>query len=314
MYKLLNLEPENYNPEAQKILKLFCEYHTAEITRDWFLEKIGYYDILIVRFAHKIDKEVLDRAKRLKVIVSASTGLDHIDLAYAKKKGIKVLSLQKETDFLRDITATAEHTWGLLLSLIRKQHFAANDVLEGNRCRRDLFVGSELQGKVLGIVGYGRVGRMVAEYGEAFRMHTYCCDLHVDHYFNEGSWRRTISVDELLSVSHVVSLHIPSDHDNFLLMDYDKLSKMRPEAVLINTSRGWIINETDLLRCLNEKKIAGAALDFLTDWADTNPLIRYAKVHDNLLITPHLGGATRESMHKTELFMAEKLKKFMEGA
>ena len=131
-----------------------------EISRTQLLEEVGDYDVLIVRLANQIDREVIDAGRRLRVIVTATTGLDHIDVAYARRRGISVLSLQGETEFLRGVRATAEHTWALLLGLLRNIVPASTAACRG-QWNRDAFRGHELFGKRLGIVGLGRLGERV---------------------------------------------------------------------------------------------------------------------------------------------------------
>src|SRR6185312_4409684 len=148
---------------------------------------------------------VMDAGKRLRAIVTATTGLDHIDLDEAKRRGIAVLSLRGETEFLESVTATAEHTWGLLLALVRKVAPAFDDIRKGN-WQRDNFVGCTLSGRTLGVVGYGRLGRMVARYGQAFGMNVIVNDI-APARLDAGI--RSCSLAELLGNSDAVSLHVP---------------------------------------------------------------------------------------------------------
>lgn len=311
MFKLLNVEPENYSPEARSIISEFAEITELNATRNDLIKNIDQFDILITRLSHNIDKEVLNAAKNLKIIVSATTGLNHIDVDFAEEKGIMVLSLKGETDFLKNITATAEHTWGLLLSLIRKLNYAFKDVLEGN-WRRDQFVGRELKGKTLGIIGYGRLGSMVAAYGKAFQMKV--CAYDPFRKDKDVNW---LSVDELLNTSDVVSLHIPFNKETKMFFNTSKFAQMKSDAVLINTSRGEVIDESALLVFLKSNKIAGAALDVLSgeksfrsgvsDWPKSDPLVLYARAYSNLILSPHIGGLTVDSIKAVEIFMARRL-------
>lgn len=315
MYRLINIEPSGYSPEAKNILCAFCQVDEIEMSRDEVLSVIPRYEILITRLGYEIDEDFLRRACNLKVIVTATTGLDHIDLQYASGRGIHVLSLKGETQFLRTVTATAEHTWGLVLSLLRKLPFAFQDVLSGS-WERNRFKGTELKGKTLGIIGYGRLGRMVATYGKAFGMRVVAHDPHAKDEDIE-----LLDLGMLLAVSDIVSLHVPLADTTHNLIDDQSMAKMKKGAVLVNTSRGKVIDEKALLQALREGRLAGAALDVLADeeysrhadgvWPASDPLIQYARMHNNLLLTPHIGGLTSDSVEVTEIFMARKLQNYL---
>jgi len=307
-YHILNLEPDHYSPVASSILLSLGEVTNGPLTRAQFLQHIDEFDILIVRLGFQIDHEVLDRGSHLKVIVSATTGLDHIDITYAQTRAIAILSLQGEYEFLRSIPATAEHTWALLLALERHVPAAVLSVLEG-KWDRDLFRGHDLAGKTLGILGMGRIGEKVAHYGMSFGMRVIAYDpLCV-------SWpkyvERTTNQKDLLQQSQVFSIHVPLNDETRGMIKTEELHFLPEDALLINTARGEILDERALLVALEQGRIAGAALDVIWNERIETPqrsaLLRYAREHDNLLITPHIGGATFESMAATEIFMARKL-------
>ena len=284
-----------------------------EMSRTQLLEELGDYDVLIVRLANQIDREVIDAGRRLRAIVTATTGLDHIDVVYARQRGIRVLSLQGETDFLKGVRATAEHTWALLLGLLRKIVPASTAACRG-QWNRDAFRGHELFGKRLGIVRLGRLGEKVARYGQAFGMQVAAFDPYVRGWM-DGVGRKT-DLSELLQGSDILSLHVPLTDETLDLIGGTELALLPPGAVLVNTSRGRIIDEKALIGALECGDLAGAALDVVCGERDSknrveSKLLEYAATHDNLLVTPHIGGATHESMAKTEMFMAHKLTKFL---
>lgn len=312
--RVLNLEPESFNPEALSILESFADVESVNLTREELKEVIAKYDALIVRLGYKIDEEIISKAQNLKAIVTATTGLNHINVQACDNRGIAVLSLKEETDFLKTITATAEHTMGLLLALLRHIPSSYADVQNKN-WNRNLFKGVELSGKTIGIIGYGRLGKMVAHYSAAFNMNVLAHD-KITIAASDGI--RMVSLDEILRTSDIISLHVSYSQDAHNLLDGEAFNVMKKNAIIINTSRGEMIDEEALLKALKEGKIAGAALDVLSgeyadrvDWARHDPLIAYASQHSNLIITPHIGGATYDSMYKTELFMAHKLKAFI---
>jgi D-3-phosphoglycerate dehydrogenase len=312
-YRILNLEPDNYSTEALAILQSLGRVDGGPLTRRELLERIGDYEIIIVRLAHQVDREIVGRTTRLKVIVTATTGLDHIDVAYAEAKNIKVLSLHGETEFLRSIPATAEHTWALLLALVRQIPAAFQSVLAGE-WERDRFKGHDLAGKTLGILGLGRIGEMVACYGQAFDMRVVAYDPYRKDWL--PGVERASSQSELLGQSQVLCVHVPLNEETENLLGAAELAQLPPGAILVNTARGQIIDEATLLSALEQGHLAGAALDVLGEERAADPnrslLVQYARSHNNLLITPHIAGATSESMAATEVFMARKLRAYLE--
>jgi len=313
--RILNVEPKGYSPKARIILDglgVVCE---QEVDRAGLIETICDYDILVTRLAHRIDKEVFAAAPHLKAVVSATTGLDHIDLVAAAAQGVEVLSLKGEVEFLRSVTATAELTWGLLLGLLRQIPSAADSV-ESGKWDRDSFRGHELKDKRLGIVGLGRLGGMVAGYGRAFGMIVRSYDPHIKSW-PEGV-ERVETLDDLFATCDVISLHPPLNDETWNLIDESLISRLPQGAVLINTSRGAVVDEAAMLAALSSGSLAGAALDVLVDEGEggieEKALVAYARDHKNLILTPHIGGATYESMEATEIFMAEKLERFVKNA
>ena len=262
MFKILNVEPDGYSAKARVILESVGEVHQNMLSRTELLNQIKKYDALIVRLGHRVDREIICAGVRLKAIATAATGLDHIDLGTAEEKGITVLSLKDEYDFLKGIYATPEHTWALLLALLRNIPWAFESV-KGGEWSRDDFRGRELSEKTLGIIGFGRVGEKVAGYGLAFGMNIIAYDPYRDEV---PSWvNRCDTLDELLSVADIVSVHVPLSQRTMGIIGSKHLRLMRPGSLLINTSRGSVIEEEALLRALESKHLAGAALDVLCD-------------------------------------------------
>ena len=311
--RILNAEPLGYSPEARSLLVQWGDLVEKEVSRPTLLSELGNYDVLIVRLAHQIDREIIKAGRRIRVIVTATTGLDHIDVEYAQSQGIAILSLRGEAELLRNINATAEHNWALLLALLRRIVPASVDVQRGE-WNRDAFRGHELHGRRMGIVGMGRLGQKVARYGHAFGMELGAYDPSVQERMN-GVWYAP-ALAELLRWSDVLSLHVPLNDTTNGMIGPAELALLPPGAVLVNTSRGELLDETAVVEVLNSGHLAGAALDVIAhernaDRRRNSPLLDYALKHDNLLITPHIGGATHESLARTEIFMAEKLGKFL---
>ncbi len=314
--KILNIEPVGYSKKAKVELEKLGELTEATPTREELIQLIPEYDVLIVRLAHKIDRKIIEAARLLKVIVTATTGLNHIDLNAAEQHGIKILSLRGETSFLQKITSTAELTMGLILSLTRKIPQAHQHVLSTG-WDRDSFKGHELRNKTLGIVGFGRLGRIVARYGKAFFMNVVATDPFVN---SAPHWVRLVELEELLATSDIISLHVNLSEKTRNFFGREQFQLIKKKAIFINTSRGELVDESALIEALESGQISGAGIDVLTGetsgsshWLQESSLWKYAKKHNNIILTPHIGGATYEAMEETELFMVNKLKTFLEN-
>lgn len=310
MNKIIILEPDGYALQALEMLRGLGSLTLNDLAAPALPADIRTYSVAVIRLGYRLDRAFLDQATGLRVIVSPTTGLNHIDLKLAAERGITVLSLQGETEFLNAVTATAEHSWGLLLALVRHLPAAVADTVNGE-WRRDLFKGNELSGKTIGIIGCGRLGRHVARYAEAFGLRVIVNDIRPI----EGMTQ--LPLDALLQQADIVSVHASYHEGSHHLLGSAQFTQMKPGAVLINTARGEIVDEAAMLAALEGGTLAGAAIDVMAgensgqaDWRARAPLLAYAKTRRNLLITPHIGGATVESMAKTEIFMAGKLAAF----
>lgn len=310
MVRILNAEPDGYAEEAREILRSLGELVERRMTQQALEAEISGYDVLVTRLGLSINAAVLS-SPRLMAVVTATTGLDHIDTEAAAAYGVETLSLRGETAFLRDVPATAEHTWALLLALVRRVPQAFQSVLDG-AWDRDRFRGTELRGKTLGLVGVGRVGTQVARFGLAFGMRVVGHDPAPETSVDGVEY--VDSLDEVLRAADVVSLHAPLDDATVGLIGARELELMRPGTLLVNTSRGAVVDEAALIEALRSGRLAGAAVDVLAHERNArhSPLVAYARIHDNLIVTPHIGGATVESMARTEVFMARKLAHFLE--
>lgn len=309
--RILNTEPHRLSSVARDALATLGSVTEIEADREYLLQHISHFDILFVALRNVIDAQMLMQARRLKYIVTPTTGLDHIDVEAAKQQGIEVLSLQGETEFLSTVTATAELTWGLLLALIRNIPAAYEDVLLG-RWRRDHFKGTELKGKTLGIIGCGRLGSMVADYAQAFRMNVLAFDSNPEP--RKGV--QFVALGNLLASSDIVSVHLPLAHDTRGFLRSAELAAVKPGALLVNTARGEIVDEAALVDALESGRLAGAAVDVLSretsndpDWMASSRLLAYARTHRNVIVTPHVGGLTADSAEATNLFMIAKLER-----
>lgn len=315
--RILVAESEGFSPEAAERLRALGDVTFADLDRRGLLATAGDAEVLFVRLRNRIDGAVIDAAPRLRTLVSPTTGLDHLDLGALDERGVAVLSLRGEVAFLRTVTATAEHTWALLLALARRLPEAVESV-RGGGWDRDAFRGLELAGKTLGVVGLGRLGSMVARYGAAFGMRVVAYDPYVDPEVDTGSVERAPTLAAVLAAADVVTLHVPLDPTTRGLIDAQALASMKPGAVLVNTARGGVVDEEALVEAVRSGHLAGAALDVVVGetepgGAAASPAVRFAAEDRRILVTPHVGGATLESMHNTEIFMAGKLARWLAG-
>jgi D-3-phosphoglycerate dehydrogenase len=307
--RILISESEGFSARAAQLLDQVGELVLADLDRSDLLSAVEEADVLWVRLRNRIDAEVMTAARSLKVIVTATTGLNHIDLEEAERRGVQVLSLRGEVEFLKAILATAEHTLALMLALLRHVPAAMAHVRDGG-WDRNLFKGRELHGKIIGIVGYGRLGRIVARYLKAFNTHILAADPHIDTRAVEPGVT-LIPLAQLLREADLVTLHVNLCKETQGFFGRKQFAAMKKGAWFINTSRGELVDENALLGALCSGHLAGAALDVLcdedSDGMQDHPLVAYARQHAHVIITPHIGGCTIESMDKTELFLAEKL-------
>ncbi len=307
----------NYSPKAiatyKELGEVYFWFDLSEAEKAAILPRA---DILAVRLALTVDRQLLDKMPALKVIATSTTGLNHIDTAYAENKGIEIISLRGRTEFLEKIPSTAEETMGLIIALLRNLPWAFEDVKNGH-WNTNQWVGHQLSGKTLGIFGLGRLGKLVAGYALAFGMKVVAADPYVDEKDMAKLGVTKVAMEDLFKTADVVSLHVLLQDDTRELIKAKHLQSMKPSSYLINTARAELIERGLLEKALKEKWIAGAAADVLWDEKDdnshlkNNPLIEYAQENQNLLIVPHIGGTTYEAKEITQDFIADLAKKHL---
>ena len=301
--RLLYYAVLRYAPENLDVLRAafdVVELPDPRADRDEVLAEV---DAACAPLGTPMDSERLERFPKLRAILSNTTGIAHIDIDAAAKRGIEVISLVDEQAFLAGITATAEHAVGLMLALWRRIPWSYSTVLVGDWNRFDHGAPRMLSRMSLGIVGLGRLGRRMARYGAAFGMTVRYFDPHVD---DADGPERCGTLTELIAASDVVSLHAPATAGTRHMIGEAELAAFRPEAILVNTARGELVDEAALVAALRDGRLAGAATDVLDgEFAPgfsplQHPLVEYARRHDNLLITPHIGGSTRDAWRETQ--------------
>ena len=306
-YRALIAEPLDFSAEAVRILQTVADVDVRACHRNELSQAFSEYEIVWFRLAHPITAEVLSNRPRCRILATAVTGLSHIDLEACAERGVRVISLHGETEFLKEVRATAELTLAVTLALLRRIPETVASVQAG-RWDRDAFRGRELFGKTVGIVGVGRLGSLAAGLFRAFGCQVLGYDTRSD--FPDALARRTGSLDELLAASDIVSIHVELNSSTHGLIGAREMDCMRPGAFLVNTSRGGVLDEQALLHALKSGRLGGAALDVLASEPDVSPdnqLITFSRQSPRLLIVPHIGGNTVESFAKTEVFLARKI-------
>jgi len=265
---------------------------------------LAQVDLVFAPLGYQFGLYKLKRRQKLKVIASNTTSVPHIDLKAAENLGITVISLKNERQFLESITATAEHTWGLLLAVLRKTPWSFKAVMDGTWNRFEFGGDTMLSRMDLGIIGLGRLGKMVAGYGKAFGMRVRYYDPYIDD--RNCCIEKMPSLESLVSSSNVISIHVPANTTTLNMINDRIIEYMQPGTIIINTSRGEVIEEGALLNALKKGRLRGAALDVLNGEFEpgfkpsSHPLVKYAMENENLLITPHIGGSTIDAWCETQ--------------
>ena len=261
--------------------------------------------VLFVRLAHQIDAQFLLKTPLLRYLCSPTTGHTHLDEGVLTSRGVKIISLRGEQVFLEEIRATPEHTFGLLLALLRRYHDAFSHVQAGG-WDRDLFRGEELFGQRVGIVGLGRLGYRVATYCEAFGAIISFTDTRV--VTAKQSWQRLSGIQNLISNNRIIILCASYINGDAPILGESEIALLR-DHYLVNTARGELVDEDALLAAIEHEQLAGVATDVISREIGSNQLASWNAVAKkrNVILTPHIGGATFTAMSKTENFIVEKL-------
>ncbi len=295
--KVLNTVDPIYSYTELKKLKKYCQINTELYSRKRALKLSKDAKVILAGGRIKIDDELLNKAKKLKLILSPSTGTDHLALNTIKKNKIKIVHIAKKFQLINKFTATSELSFCLLLSLLRKTINSFNDAKKGI-WSRDKYAGFQLKDKTIGILGLGRLGKISARIAKGFQMNVIAHDIKKV----KVSGVKNVTFNDLIKSSDIILIHIHLNKSTENLINLKIFRKMKKRSILINTSRGKIINEKDLLFALKKKMIAGAGLDVIDgEWLEKkklskHPLIKYSKNNDNLIITAHIGGSTYESI------------------
>jgi D-3-phosphoglycerate dehydrogenase / 2-oxoglutarate reductase len=280
------------------------EHFDVEVGGDWtpeqLAERIGDYDGLLIRSATQVTADLIARADRLKVIGRAGVGVNNVDVDAATKRGIVVANAPQS-----NVVSAAEHTMALLLALARNVPQAHGSLTAG-RWERAKLGGTELYEKTLGVLGFGRIGQLVAQRAKAFGMHVVGFDTLVSaERFRELGVEQAQTSDEIYAQADFITLHLPVTDETRGWLDAEAFSKMRDGVRIINCARGELLDEDALKGALDAGKVAGAALDvFAQEPITDHPLF---DGYDNVVVTPHLGASTAEAQDRAGVQTAEQV-------
>jgi len=273
-----------------KSLKIGFDYQ-PEITPEELLKVIPNYAGLVVRSRTKVTADVIDRGHNLKVIARVGSGLDNVDIVEAKKRKISVINSPESNS-----GAVTELAVGLVLSLLRKLPRAYSSMNEGLWIKKEL-KGEEIEGKKVGVIGYGHIGKRVTKIFTAF-------GAKVDYYSRS---EKTNSLKYIFKNSDIITVHLPLNNATKNLVNTELLSLMKPTSYFVNTSRGGVVEEKALFKLMQQKKIAGAALDVF--WQEPLPPTSPWRKLSNVIISPHIAASTSEALKKgTQIVVDEIIK------
>ncbi len=275
------------------------------LSEDELIDIIAPYDALVIRSGTQVTAKVLEAATNLQVVGRAGVGTDNVDVDHATRSGVIVMNTPGA-----NTVATAELTFALLMSATRNIVAAHNSVSEG-RWERSSFTGTELKGKTLGIVGFGRVGRAVAARAQAFDMTVLAYDPFVSERAALDSRVELVDLDELLAASDYVTLHTALSDDTANLINAERLGLMKPTAVLINAARGGLVDPEAVVAALDADQLRLAAIDVFVEEppAEGHPFVNHPKV----IHTPHLGASTSEAQRDVAIEIAEQVLEALRG-
>ncbi|MDR3570483.1 MAG: phosphoglycerate dehydrogenase [Syntrophobacteraceae bacterium] len=275
---------------------------STSLTPEELNQVIKDFDALIIRSATKVTAEVLENGKNLKVVGRAGIGLDNVDIEAASKRGIVVMNTPEG-----NVITTAEHTIAMMLSLTRNIPQASSS-LKNNLWEKKRFKGKEVYNKVLGIIGIGRIGRVVAERAQGLKMQVIAYDPFINPEVIETLGLRGVTFDELLAQADYITVHTPMTAETRGILNKSAFEKMKKGVFILNCARGGIIEEQDLYDAIKQGKVAGAAIDvFAKEPPTDNPLLTLEQV----IATPHLGASTEEAQENVALAVADQITDFL---
>jgi len=270
----------------------------TELTPEELLEEIEEYDGLVIRSATRVTAELIAAAQNLKVVGRAGIGLDNVDIPAATQKGVVVMNTPTG-----NTVTTAEHAIAMMMSLSRNIPQGTSSLRKGKWDKKKL-QGRELMGKTLGVLGFGKIGSIVANRARGLKMNIIVFDPNVNPEHIEKLGFKSVSLDEFFEQSDYITIHVPKIKKTTNLLNKDAFAKMKDGVMIVNCARGGIINEDDLCEALKSEKVGGAALDvFAAEPPGESPLLAF----DNFICTPHLGASTKEAQTNVAVDVANQI-------
>lgn len=276
------------------------------LSKEELISVIGEYEAIVTRSATKVDRDVLEAGKKLKLVARAGVGIDSVDVKVASEKGIIVLNAP-----FGNTNSVAEHTLALLLALCRNIPKADASLKKGE-WKRSALIGSELKGKTAGVIGLSKVGGRVATRLQAFECEVIGCDPYVSEKRAKDLGIRLVSFEELIRTADIITLHIPLTEETRNLIGEKEIGQMKDGVKLINTARGGVINEEALLNALESGKVGGAAVDVWTEEPPKSDLIRKLIAHERVVSMPHLGASTNEAQINVAVDVAREIIRYLD--
>ena len=284
----------------------FLEYPKYEEV----LSIIHKFDGFMPNARMQIDAYLLKNAHNLRVIYQPSLGRDHIDEIECKNKNIRVYGLSDDRQFQSTLWSTAEFTVGLILLILKKYRESSNAVTESGSWKNTDFIGTDLRGKTVGILGYGNIGSKVDSLLKPFGVKSLKCDPYIEQL--DSSY---VELEDLFRLSDIVTLHVPLTEETRGMISMKQFSLMR-SGYLVNASRGPVIVDKDIIKAMNEGHIQSAALDVINNetphGVQGHPLVDFSRLNPRLIITPHIGGSSREYLNSIFLHSAKELIRLLE--
>ena len=305
MRKIIHLD-ENHKLLKDELEKLgFKNYFDLKSNKKEIEKKISKYQGIILRSRIEIDKKFIDSCKNLKFIARVGSGLENIDTDYAKKKNIEIISAAEA-----NANAVGEHAIGMLLTLLNKI-IKSNNEIKHNIWAREQNRGIELDGKTIGIIGYGNTGKSLAKKLSGFSVRILCNDIIEEV---SDKYATQVSINEIMKRCDIISLHTNLNDSSFQLINKDFINNCKKPFFLINTSRGECLKTSDIVDGIKTGKILGACLDVIEnesksfDYLKTNSDFEYLKKSEKVILTPHVAGWSIESKLKLAQVVLEKIK------
>jgi len=314
--KVLVITPVQHINGVKEILESFAEVTFLEDpSLEEVVEIIGSYDSIYTNPNKSkvfIGPELIDAAKNLKVICTASTGTNHIDKDYASKKGLPILALTEEREVINRISSTAELAFALTMAGLRHLVRSHNNALDGEWDYMK-YIGRQMNCLTIGIIGYGRLGAMYSHYCKAFGSKVIVYDPY--QKIDDSDVEQADNLDILLTESDVISIHVHVTQETQDMLNNSAFCKMKSDVLIVNTSRGDIVNELDLVSFLKKNPGARIATDVIADEVRNrlgSPLLKYAQKHEQVTITQHIGGMSREAQEIAYGHAATRLQNFFD--